>query len=149
MNIKRSTTENLLSIPNLSSASNAEVGLDFRLGACGARYLLETRARPDFSLAIDWTHRNQSIYKKNRVVKPNSRRAGSTEREGGTFKVGRCSPISRDARRLRHMNLLVNTDSINYYRVIYQEKLVLSTHSSSHTRHEKRPDLLPLDMASE
>ena len=63
MNIKRSTTENLRSIPNLSSASNAEVGLDFRLGACGARYLLETRARPDFSLAIDWTHRKQSIYK--------------------------------------------------------------------------------------
>ena len=46
MNIKRSTTENLQSIPNPLSASNAEVGLDFRLGACGARYLLETRAFP-------------------------------------------------------------------------------------------------------
>jgi hypothetical protein len=44
------------------------------------------------------------------------------------------------------MNLLVNIDYINNFQVIYQEKLVLSTRSSSHTRHEKRPDLLPLEM---
>ena len=64
MNIKRSTTKNLWSSPNPSSASNAEVGLDCRQGACRARFLLETRARPDFLLRIDRMHRHHSIYHK-------------------------------------------------------------------------------------
>ena len=103
--------EKLRSSPNPSSASNGEVGLNFRRGACGARYLLETRARPDFLLGIDWMHGHQSIcHKKNREANANSSRAGSTEREGALGRLGRCSPFSSDARRLRHMNLLVNID---------------------------------------
>ena len=61
MNIKRSTTKNLRPSPNPSSASNADAGLDCRQGACRARFLLETRARPDFLLGIDQTHENHSI----------------------------------------------------------------------------------------
>ena len=64
MSTKRPTTKKQRSSPNPSSASNAEVGLDFRRGACGARFLLGTRARPDFLLEIDWRHRHQLIHHK-------------------------------------------------------------------------------------
>ena len=62
MRTKRPTTKKQRSSANPSSASNAGVGVDFRRGACGARFLLETRARPDFLLGIDWRHRCQSIH---------------------------------------------------------------------------------------
>ena len=70
MHTKRPTTKKQRSSPNPSSASNAEVGLDFRRGACGARFLLGTRARPDFLLGIDWRHRHQSIHHKKSCGQP-------------------------------------------------------------------------------
>ena len=57
MSTKRPTTKKQRSSPNPSSASNAEVGVDFRRGACGARFFLGTRARPDFLLGIIDTNR--------------------------------------------------------------------------------------------
>ena len=95
MDIKRSTTKNLRSSPNPSSASNAEVGLDFTLGACGARYLLETRARPDFFLGIDWTHGHQSVYHKKSCGQPKFPPRWLHRERGGRWV---------DAHRFRVMN---------------------------------------------
>ena len=70
MSTKRPTTKKQRSSPNPSSASNAEMRFDFRRRACGARFFLETRARPDFLLGIDWRHQHQSTHHKKSCGQP-------------------------------------------------------------------------------